>query len=244
MTMVVDWLAQGLEVPPLSPARIAAEADAVLRDYADLVGAETLAPIEVEDIAVSLLKLSVGFDNLQDSFDDRVHGAIWFSRREIWIDEELNPSVNSELLHRFFFTLAHELGHWVLHRHLFLDKDGNPTLFGRDSEPDLIGRSFSRRPLIERQADEFAGCLLMPEWLLRPAWQLFTGDDGSLSDDEVRVRVGCIDPARSSFVDGMTDDGPDSVRLMREAFCEPLSQQFSVSCEAMRIELEKLGLLA
>jgi len=131
---VVDWLAQGLEVPPLSSARIAAEADAAFREYADLVGEETLAPIEVEDIAVSLLKLSVGFDNVKDSFDDPVRGAIWFSRCEIWIDEELHPSFNSELLHPFFLTLAHELDHWVLHRHLLMDQDGNPTLFfGCDS---------------------------------------------------------------------------------------------------------------
>jgi len=159
--------------------------------------------------------LSVGFDNLQDSFDDRVHGAIWFSRCEIWIDEELNPSVNSVLLHRFFFTLAHELGHWFLHRHLFVDEDGNPTLFVRDSQRDVIGRSFSRRPLIERQADEFAGCLLMPEWLLRPAWRLFTGGDGSVTDDAVRGRVGNIDPARSSFVDEESRGSSTAIAVIR-----------------------------
>ncbi|MEM6937706.1 MAG: hypothetical protein AAF552_14700 [Pseudomonadota bacterium] len=50
-------------------------------------------------------------------------------------------------------------------------------------------------------------------------------------------------PARFSFVDGAMNEPPDPVRVRREMFCDPLAQQFAVSPEAMRIELETLGLL-
>lgn len=238
--MVVDLLAQGIDVPPFSSQYIAAEADAVLSEYAKLFGPIEGAPIDVEDIASTVLGLAIGFDDLQNSYEERVHGAIWFSRREIWIDNELNPDQNRELLGRFRFTLAHELGHWVLHRSLFVAQSGHSVLFGDDASPDVICRSTGRRPLIERQADEFAGCLLMPEWLLRPAWFEMTGDAGPLSDDELQRRMPRVGPSRFSFVDGEPDSDP--IRLVRETFCEPLADRFEVSPEAMRIELEKLGL--
>ena len=55
--MVVDLLAQGIEVPPLSSRQIAAEADAVLAEYAKRFGPITKPPIEIEDVATSVLPL-------------------------------------------------------------------------------------------------------------------------------------------------------------------------------------------
>jgi hypothetical protein len=84
----------------------------------------------------------------------------------------------------------------------------------------------------------------MPEWLLRPAWKRHAGTDSAIDDQTIRQRVGKLDPNRFSFTDDALGEPPCPKRVYREAFCDPLAEQFSVSPEAMRIELEHLGLLA
>jgi hypothetical protein len=247
--MVVDVWTQEIDVPKLSRAKIVAAADRVLRDYSGMLGERLQAPVDVEDIAASVLNLSWGFSDLRRDYGEGVHGAIWFSRGQIWIDKSLDCDRFPEMSGRMFFTLAHEIGHWVLHRHCFLDDDGNPIVFADGSKADLVCRSHGRRPLIERQADEFAGCLLMPERLLRPAWRRHLGmdeaiGDQAIGDQAIRRRVGKLDPQRFSFTDDAVGEPPCPKRVYREAFCDPLAERFGVSPEAMRIELETLGLLA
>lgn len=59
------------------------------------------------------------------------------------------------------FTMAHELGHWLLHREIFLkDPDRYPVL-PRFSDPN-------RSDPLEKEANKFAACLLVPERLLKP----------------------------------------------------------------------------
>ena len=240
--MVVDLLAQGFDVPELSFETIAGHAEELLAKYERLVDTPTEAPVEVVDIATSLLGLQVEFDDLQARLDDRVHGATWLRKGIVMIDHEINPDVWPLMRPRFNFTLAHELGHWILHRRFFVDDDGHSLLFDDEDLPDIICRSTGRRPPSERQADAFAGCLLMPQRLLRPAWRALTGTDGPISDTDVELRTPHVDPARVSFIDGDDEHSPDPRRLLREAFCEPLATQFEVSQEAMRIQLETLGL--
>jgi len=240
--MVVDLWAQGIKVPSLSSRQIATEADAVLAEYAKRFGPITKPPIEIEDVTTSVLPLTFGFSDLQGQLGGRVHGAIWFSRQQVLIDNALNPDRFPDLLGRYHFTLAHELGHWQLHRFLFLDEDGHAVLFGDGEMPDVICRKDHARPLIERQADEFAGCLLMPEWLLRPAWRELTGGDDPICDRRLRELVPPIKPMRLLIDDDGIEVEPDPIRLMREVFCESLADQFAVSEEAMRIQLECLGL--
>lgn len=63
---------------------------------------------------------------------------------------------------RQIFTVAHELGHWLLHR--------------QEVEDDRLYRVLMREPLdgpkpvIEREADAFAANLLVPEPLLERYW--------------------------------------------------------------------------
>lgn len=242
--MVVDLWAQGIEVPPLSSCQIAAKADAVLVEFAKRFGRITKPPIEIEDLATTVLPLTFGFSDLQTQLGDRVHGAIWFSRQHILIDDALNPDHFPNSLGRYRFTLAHELGHWQLHRFLFIEDDGHAVLFGNNEVPDVICRKDHARPLVERQADEFAGCLLMPEWLLRPAWRQLTGSDEPICDSQLSELVPSMKRIRFLLnADGIEDE-PDPIRLMREVFCEPLAVEFTVSDEAMRIQLETLGLFA
>ncbi|MFN3189191.1 MAG: ImmA/IrrE family metallo-endopeptidase [Aureliella sp.] len=239
--MLVDLEAQGFDVPELSLQSIAAEAEAVLAEYEQMFGSRVEAPVEIEDIATCVLDLDVGFEDLQARFNDRVHGALWLQSRTIRIDEELNPARCPAMLPRYHFTLGHELGHWVLHRRYFIDDHGNPLVFREDESPEVICRANGPRPLIERQADTFAGCLLMPDRLLRKAYRELVGHEEPIDDKELNRRLPNPTLENCSFVDGDEERMLDPMKIHREAFCEPLALQFAVSKVAMRIQLETLG---
>jgi Zn-dependent peptidase ImmA (M78 family) len=82
---------------------------------------------------------------------------------------------------------------------------------------------------VEWQADAFASYLLMPKAQVIAAWQEWRGNlNAVVLEDLPSVPV---------------PDGrhPDNATLDR--FAKPLAERFEVSAEAMRIRLEKLGLL-
>lgn len=70
--------------------------------------------------------------------------------------------VNADDMHtRRRFTVAHELGHWLLHKDIF---DKEPELYPylpRFSAPDVSN-------ILEQEANHFAANLLVPTKLLRP----------------------------------------------------------------------------
>lgn len=88
MTMVLDLLAQGFDVPELSLTEFANQADTLLDRYEDLVQMPTTAPLEIEDTATSLLQLEFEFADLQSRFADSIHGATWLRKP----DGSLAPS--------------------------------------------------------------------------------------------------------------------------------------------------------
>lgn len=107
-------------------------------------------PIPVRDIAVELLRLKIQHEPLpmfEKLPDPLRRAALDAERRVVYIDAETPPEVQS-------FSLAHEIGHFKLHR-LETEK---PQL-----DPDLLIRIRKRR---EREADLFATFLLMPDYLI------------------------------------------------------------------------------
>ena len=71
--------------------------------------------------------------------------------------------VESKSKGRLFFTLAHEAGHWMLHRtHISRSAAGEAAHFCRVQD--------AKKP-VEWQADYFASCLLMPEKFVCGAFQ-------------------------------------------------------------------------
>ena len=241
--MVVANDLRDLPVPPLTLDEIAAEADAVLAKHAALYDEAMAAPVDVDELAVNVLGLTVKFAELRVLLGPDVDGAIYFCLTMISIEQRLNPEVFPDLYGRYRFTLGHELGHWCLHRRFVMNDEAQQVLFGDDPTPDIVCRSKGHRPRIERQADQFAGCLLMPERLLRPAWKEFTGSDAAIDDAKLETLVPRIDPMRIAVNLSGVEKDFNPIRLMREVFCEPLARQFAVSDEAMRIQLETLGLL-
>lgn len=59
------------------------------------------------------------------------------------------------------FTIAHELGHWMLHKDIFINEPDRYPVLPRFSSPN-------REDPLEKEANKFAACLLVPERLLRP----------------------------------------------------------------------------
>ncbi len=131
------------------------------------------------------------------------------------------------MLGRYHFTLAHEAGHWRLHRQLFKRCANQLSLFAEGVErPEYICRSSDTEP-IEYQANRFASCLLMPREIFKQAWHEWRGGLDPIYLPDLRAESGV----------GVTDE------LIMENAVRPFAIKFQVSPEAMRIRAEQLGLL-
>jgi predicted transcriptional regulator len=162
---------------------------------------DDVPPAPVERIAESLLGLLIeehdDVRSLPNAPTDlgRLSGMIDPSTKTIWLDRaECEKSRG-----RRRFTIAHECGHWALH----LDRG---TSIGVCCRPtDVIDRpalDIGQLAVREREANDFASELLMPEILVT---------------NEARETKGNI---------------------------SALAERFDVSVPAMRLRLQRLGLLA
>jgi hypothetical protein len=176
--------------------------------------------------------------------DPDILGAMVFDERRIVIDQSLDPEENPSMEGRYRFTLAHEGGgHWRLHRHLFARDPAQVSLFDEPAPPSVVCRSSQAKEPVEWQADFYASCLLMPRKLVMAAW------DEMFPDRKPRV-LRPETPIGHPYVEieRMTDEFGNSIGagaddIVLQNFARPLAEQFMVSPIAMRIRLEKLGLL-
>jgi hypothetical protein len=136
--------------PEISDAEIERRATELLWDYYDKSGRKEQFPVPVEVIAEQHLGYDI--DIVDDGLfsDPDYLGGIIFDRAIIQVNAAVEAHEG-----RYNFTLAHEIGHHVLHRERYLA--------ARDGEPcDILCRETGEKPLIEAQADRFAAALLMP----------------------------------------------------------------------------------
>ncbi len=70
---------------------------------------------------------------------------------------------------RYRFTMAHELGHYILHSHLF--KEQGIVSVGESEYTLVISKNYSHR--LEYQANKFASCLLMPKEIVSVLYSFF-----------------------------------------------------------------------
>lgn len=85
---------------------------------------------------------------------ESVAGFCDFKAKRLFVNAKDKPERQS-------FTMAHELGHWMLHRDVFLADPARYPVLPRFSEPN------EKDPL-EKEANKFAACLLVPKRLLSP----------------------------------------------------------------------------
>ncbi len=85
---------------------------------------------------------------------DSVAGFCDFRQAKLFVNRADKPD-------RQGFTIAHELGHWLLHRDLFLADPARYPVLPRFADPN-------RNDPLEKEANHFAANLLVPSRLLEP----------------------------------------------------------------------------
>lgn len=234
-------------IPFLHEKQIEREANLLLEEYALKFSAVIAPPVPVDSIAELHLQLALEYLDMKSLFPAAdVHGAIWFQQSRIGIDQSLDPDANPSRRGRYHFTLAHEVGHWRLHRQHFVSNLAQRMLFGDGTpHPDVVCRSSEVSQPVEWQANAFASCLLMPRKLVHAAWTDFRQtDDGPVAIGEIRTLYQDVAAVEPLYHRGHLAIDQESKDLaMKEDFCRPLSETFQVSPEAMRIRLEQLELL-
>ncbi len=117
---------------------------------------ENLLPIDMEKI----IEISLGLD-----IEPR-HGLFSMIDTEAWLKMDLTGIVvdydrymNEKFINRLRFSLAHELGHYFLHKDIYSNFPFNSLEEWKDF---LINVSEAEYKGFEWQADEFAGRFLVP----------------------------------------------------------------------------------
>lgn len=207
-------------IPFLSRPQIEAAAVGFLREYCPWVlAAPKMTPVlDILDQLKLQTGLSAKFVELGHNGAAKVVGRVSFRHRLLYLDF----SLAQERQARFRFTLAHEIGHWVLHRYNF-EKSKSPYL---DTHEGVVENPqdglfpFRRRTPAESlafQARTFASALVMPHRTFASAFFRLRQELGFSTAD-----------ARAN--------------LDKMIVC--LSDTFQVSKTCVRIRIEELKLLA
>jgi hypothetical protein len=135
-------------------------AHAVRERYLETFGGEGL-PVPVEKIAEDLLGLRI-----EQSWEIDCSGMLLPAERRILLNAAEGAGGRNDLpLRRFRFTIAHEIGHWVVH----CLEGKAPRLEPSFCRPVDLTEAADRT--LEREANVFAAELLMPELAVRKAWE-------------------------------------------------------------------------
>ena len=112
-------------------------------------------PVPVEDIAEHYLGYQIDFVNEGLFSDPEILGGIDFDENKIYVNASVEDHDG-----RYAFTIAHEIGHHVLHRDAYLKEN-------LEGEKEILCRDARNKPRIELEADRFAAALLMPAQSVR-----------------------------------------------------------------------------
>jgi Zn-dependent peptidase ImmA (M78 family) len=242
-----------IRVPYMAEETIECDAEALLAQFAHSRNVEVKPPIPIEDIVEKHLKLRVEFDDLHRlldlprgelGLDPDIFGAIWLDSGKIVIDESLDPEERPAMEGRYRFTLAHEGGgHWRLHRGLVRADHDQGALFADVPKPTVVCRSSQAKERVEWQADFYASCLLMPRRLVHAEWKEYLGRTRPLLVSDLRPNGKVMMRAQTLIYEQGRSEGAAVDDALFENVAEPMARRFGVSRVAMRIRLEKLGLL-
>ncbi len=217
-------------IPHFIPKKsIEAGTQVLVADYGRRYGITVQPPIPVEEILEAHLGLTYDFADLPKLFGmPNVLGGTWFRSRQVKIDESLDPSVFPSQLGRYRFTVAHEIGHWELHRDRYLSGEGQTAMFAGEDCP-VVCRSGDTSPL-EWQADCFASHLLLPKEMVYAQWETMHGTR------EPYIAIDEIADLKARW--GLGEDERPTVEVARQ-----MAPVFEVSAQAMQIRLVELGLI-
>lgn len=235
-----------MKIPFLEQDVIENQSERLLESFSGKPVGEISVPIPVDEIAEHHLSLSLEFDDLVTDLGEDILGATWVSDSRVVIDETLDPLRYPHMEGRYHFTLAHELGHWLLHRPQLKSLQEQVKKSKTDSPCDFRRLAHSKKPM-EWQADYFASCILMPREMVHWHWRRrFPKIPEIHFEDMAR----CAWAYRRKKRGGLVKAG-GALRRMKEPqhvwIFEEVAKEFTrifrVSAAAMRIRLETLGLL-
>ena len=162
--MKIPYLTEGEIEDIAAQTRSRAEADGVSGDF----------PLDVEAVAEFHLNYELSYTS---QLPPGIEGETsWTSRRILVSDAVKNDG-------RWRFTVAHEIGHIVLHVPLFAAQEQLTPLF--TSRPVL-----HQDKRLEIQADMFASSLLMPQAAVIALYQSGHRPDGLITAEELSVTFG------------------------------------------------------
>lgn len=190
--------------------------------YFNNIGATPL--VSIADFLSAKHNIVFQFDSVLgfNSDNNRILGAYNPSKRVIIIDSSLKSD-----LHKFNFTLAHELGHLALHRNLKFKHEKHDE--NNEEETVLEGRSKKELKTdsdwMEWQANYYASSLLMPAEIFKRALAI---EQNSLGFS----RRGTI------YVDEQSCNQQAFYQIINL-----LSLRFEVSKSAVEYRLQKLNLI-
>ncbi len=209
-----------LAVEWMDPKDLEIEAEKVLRNYAEQVKPIAVPPVPVEYIIEGFLELELDDLNPKDTNSDKL-GELYIEDGRIVVDSSLEDQEG-----RYHFTLAHEVGHWVLHKDIYLKDKNQLSLLEEKKGPSIICRKSEQKKAEEWQADYFAGALLMPKRMLMDVLR-----------EENRKKTAWVYDHQVKRLWGLEKE--DYYRSVASLY----NQRFGVSVQAMQIRLEQLGLL-
>ena len=154
-------------------------ADDLIRAYSENAGLSLIsAPVPVEDIAEHFLGYSIDITDEGLFADPNVLGGIDFEAKIIFANASIVDHDG-----RYAFTVAHEIGHHVLHRSHYLQSHAQDPR-------EILCREAKNKPQIEHEADRFAAALLIPSVLIQAALKNI---DASKSASSIRHARGLAD---------------------------------------------------
>lgn len=162
-----------LPVPPFIPdADLERRASGVLRQYEQDRGRPVSLPVPIEHIIERTLSLQLVWVTIEEQPGEIILARIdpaYQGRPTIQLNERRQDHFE-EYFGTEQYSLAHEVGHWVLH----LDRGRSRQLgfqgfMGAEDTAPLLCRRMSDSDRREFQAERFAAFLIMPEDLIREA---------------------------------------------------------------------------
>lgn len=174
----------------------------------------------------SLVETLGTFSSAGKSYE--VAGLLEAQPGRVSVSRQMRPDVR-------LFTAAHELGHVVLH----------PQLKEAHRDRPIDGSAVARTP-IEREADKFASCYLMPAALVRDRFAVIFGKDQFFLTEETAFALfGADSNAARVKIKTLRDISMilSSAERYNGRSVTSLANQFHVSAIAMAIRLEELDML-
>lgn len=176
-------------------------------------------PVDIELVAEKQGIDIVPEANLRD--DVGIDACTSANLRFLYID--LQYYMNPVMEFRVRFSVAHELGHVALHKRIFEEH--------AKKEPQTVSewakyvQGEIETPILESQANEFAGCLLVPEGELRTLYE------------------GCYPTMREEFEKKGKDLDAADPNNIRPYLAAAIHREFEVSTQVIEIRLREYGIV-